>query len=69
MAKDRHLTRGYIYRPTPSDLLKQIDETMGTGWRARVISSVLRRFVAGEPMPSPDDVRKDWDKTGQGHSA
>jgi hypothetical protein len=69
MAKDRHLTPGYIYRPQPSDLLKQVDDTMGAGWRARVISSVLRRFVTGEPMPTPDDVRKDWDKSGQDHGA
>ena len=69
MTTDRHLTRGYIYRPQPSDLLKQVDGMMGGGWRARVITSLLRRFAAGEPMPTPDEVRKDWDKTGQDHNA
>jgi hypothetical protein len=58
-ASDRHEISNYPYRPDEPDLLKQVDAVMGVGWRSQVISSVLRRFVAGKPMPTPDEVRRD----------
>jgi hypothetical protein len=69
MAKDRHLTPGYIYRPQPSDLLKHIDEKVGTGRRAKAISLLLGRFLAGRPMPTVAEAIEELDKWGQDHSA
>jgi hypothetical protein len=67
VANDRHRSTSYPYRPVPADLLKRVDETMGTGWRSMVISSLLARFLEGGPMPTPDEVTAEWDKPGQRH--
>jgi len=69
MAKDRHLTRGYIYRPQPSDLLKQVDDKVGTGRRSKAISLLLGRFLAGRPMPTVAEAVEELDKWGQDHGA
>lgn len=66
---DRHKTANYPYRPTPSDLLKQLDETVGPGRRSAVMSVLLRRFLAGGSMPTVAEVLAESDKPGHGNSA
>lgn len=68
-ASDRHRTGNYPYRPTPPDLLKQLDEVHGTGQRSRVISDLLRRYLAGQAMPKRGNAGQDSDKPGQERGA
>jgi len=64
---DRHATGNYPYRPMPADLLKRVDEVHGAGKRSRVISDLLRRYLAGHGMPALGDAGRESDESGQDH--
>ena len=61
-ASDRHEFSNYPYRPDPPDLLKRLDDTVGVGRRSFVISRLLARFLAEEPMPTEGEMAEEWDK-------
>ena len=69
MTTDRHKQPGRLIRLTPPDLWERLGEKVGTRERSRVISELVRRFVAGKPMPTVAEVAKDPDKRAEGHSA
>ena len=64
-AQDRHQKPGYIYRPDPSDLLERVDALHGKRQRSRVLSDLLRRYLAGHGMPAPGDACRESDESGQ----
>lgn len=62
---DRHEHPNYPYRPDPSDLLKKLDEVHGTGRRSKVLSDLLRRYLAGQSMPKLGRAGEESGKPGQ----
>lgn len=48
---DRHANRARIIRPNPPDLWQRLGEVVGERNRNAVISELIRRYLAGEPMP------------------
>lgn len=66
---DRHLNPGYLYRPVPSDLLKRLDDCVGEGRRAIVISWLIAAFLDGRPMLTVREKLEELDNSGQGRGA
>lgn len=48
---DRHAIKAHVIRPDPPELWAQLGEAVGERRRSAVISDLIRRYLAGEPMP------------------
>ena len=48
---DRHAKPARIIRPDPPELWDQLGEAVGERQRSAVVSDLIRRYLAGEPMP------------------
>lgn len=67
-AADRHLNGKFTYRPSPSDLLKRLDQVKGQKSRSEILSELLSAYLAGEPMPARSWVPGESGDTGQDHA-
>lgn len=63
-ALDRHLARGFLYRPVPPELLERVDDVVGPRRRSQVISALLARFLDGGAMPTPAELSSELDISG-----
>lgn len=50
-ALDRHAKPARVIRPDPPELWDQLGEAVGARSRSAVVSDLVRRYLAGEPMP------------------
>ncbi|WP_433078826.1 hypothetical protein ACQP1P_38465 [Dactylosporangium sp. CA-052675] len=50
-ALDRHAKPARVIRPDPPELWDQLGEAVGDRRRSALISDLVRRYLAGEPMP------------------
>lgn len=53
---DRHTTTARVIRPDPPELWDQLGETVGGRQRNAAINELVRRFLAGEPMPTQAEM-------------
>lgn len=57
--RDRHRGQRRSFQPDPPDLVDRLDARVGRMNRSGVLSELLRRYLAGEPMPPLPDAPQD----------
>ena len=62
-ALDRHLAKGFLYRPVLPELLERVDDTVGPRRRSQVISALLAAFLDGRPMPTRAELSAELDNS------
>jgi hypothetical protein len=50
-AADRHTNPSRVIRPDPPALWQQLAGAVGPRGRSALVSDLIRRYLAGEPMP------------------
>lgn len=66
-AADRHRSTGYLYRPTPPDLLQRLDAAVGPRRRPEMLSALLAAYLDGGPMPARPWLDSESGDSGQDH--